>query len=159
MLDRYWTVLNENGVHYDRQDVQLDYRIGQLGPTPPASAASSSNCATEPETTRRGTSSSSSPPRRALGLGACHLDGVRRDVATIALIVSKSGVVVLHHSPLGLCYLRLRSSLGLLAARSALLGSRGLVPACFSEETTPVAPAAEVVTGHRSGRGQDFSPF
>jgi hypothetical protein len=30
MLDRYWTVLNENGVHYDREDVQLDYRIGMI---------------------------------------------------------------------------------------------------------------------------------
>jgi hypothetical protein len=28
LLDRYSTVLNENGVNYDREDVQLDYRIG-----------------------------------------------------------------------------------------------------------------------------------
>lgn len=28
LLDRYWSVLTENGVDYDRKDVQLDYRIG-----------------------------------------------------------------------------------------------------------------------------------
>ena len=28
MLDRYWRVLREHGVDYDREDVQLDYRIG-----------------------------------------------------------------------------------------------------------------------------------
>lgn len=28
LLDRYWTVLSEHGVSYDRDDVELDYRIG-----------------------------------------------------------------------------------------------------------------------------------
>jgi hypothetical protein len=30
LLDRYWQVLNEEGVAYDRQDVQIDYRIGLI---------------------------------------------------------------------------------------------------------------------------------
>ena len=28
--NRYWIVLNENGIHYDREGVQLDYRIGMI---------------------------------------------------------------------------------------------------------------------------------
>lgn len=28
LLDRYWRVLNEEGVAYDRKDVWIDYRIG-----------------------------------------------------------------------------------------------------------------------------------